>query len=160
MEGADIRKLIKRYDRNLRYMCLVEATIDHKISQEDPLTITILKGARGIAYYFWFYGGDWWKPAIAVKWDDRYSGGDGCAYIETYKKRNKIRKPITEIRFVREIDSFLILPEINPLIRHPDEKTIAEYFKRTFQEDINIKLLEKLIKDSYNKSYKKLNKKK
>ena len=130
MEGVDIRELIKKSDENLNYRCLVEATMDHKIAPDDPLTETILKGAQGIATDFWYYSGDWWRPAIGIRWDGRYVGGVDCVYIETCRTRERVKKPITEIKFVRDLNSKLILPDVNPLIVHPDQKTIDAYFVR------------------------------
>lgn len=80
------------------YRCLVEAVTDHKICPDDPLTDTLRKGAQGIAYDFWPYNWDWRKIAVAVEWEK----GFGCVYIETYRDKNTVRKPITEIKFVRE----------------------------------------------------------
>jgi len=130
MKGIEIIELVRIGENNPSYRCLVEAIINHEMSPEDPLTAIIMKGAQGIASEFWSYGGNWWRPTIGVKWDNKYSGGDSCVYTETYKRKNKIRRKITEIKFVCKIDSDLILPEENPLIVHPDKKTVEDYFKR------------------------------
>jgi hypothetical protein len=69
-------------------------------------------------------------PAVSVKWDNKYSGGDSCNYIEIYRRRNKIKKPITEIKFVKEVSLDFVLPEKNPLVIHPSEEKIREYFSK------------------------------
>jgi len=125
MDGADIRELIKRYDANPNYSCLIESLVDHKLSYDDPLTSTILKRAQGIGYALWPVFGDWWRLAITVEWEK----GLCCNYIETYRRKNKVRKPITEIKFVRELYSDLLLPERNPLVVHPNRDTVKNYFR-------------------------------
>jgi hypothetical protein len=129
MEGTDLKKLIKKYDKSkFKYKCLIEAVVDHEMSPGDPLTSIILKGAIGIADSFWYYSGNLWRGAVGVRWDNRYVG-DNCVYIEVYG-RKKIKEPITEIRFVSETNSRLILPERNPLILNPSTKIVKDYFEK------------------------------
>jgi len=130
MEGANLIELVNKYNNsNFKYRCLVESAINHEMAPEDPLTSIILKGAQGVATQFWFYSGNWWTPAMVVNWDSQYVG-DSLVYIEIYRRRNKVKKPITEIKFLREIGKEFILPEQNPLIIHPDDNLVADYFKK------------------------------
>jgi len=110
MEGIDIRELIKK--RGNGYRCIVEAVIDHEMGPGDPLTDTVKKGAQGVAYDFWYWGGNWREAVMAVEWRE----GDGCNYIETYRRKNEVSEPITEIKFVRELMPNEIVPLNNPLI--------------------------------------------
>ena len=113
MKGINIGELAKR--RGNGYRCLVEAVIDHKICPLDPFTETVRKGAQGVAYDFWFWEGDWRQVAVAVDWEK----GCGCNYIEKYLRKNEVKEPITEIKFVREFMSDENVPENNPLFeRH------------------------------------------
>jgi len=114
MEGSNLRELVKR--RGTGYRCIVEAVVDHKMGSYDSLTEIVRKGAQGVAYDFWNYSGNWWELAIAVEWER----GNGCVYIEKYRKRNKIKKPITEIKFIREASQNERALEKNPLV----EKTV------------------------------------
>ena len=109
MEGIILRHLMKR--RGTGYRCLVEAVVTHKVAPEDPLTGTVSKGAKGVAYDFRPYSGNWRQLAIAVDWEPYR----GCVYIETYRSLFEIVKPITEIRFVRFFASGEKQPKINPL---------------------------------------------
>jgi hypothetical protein len=111
MEGI---KLIKLVDK-IGYRFLVEALIDHEICPDDPLTDKVLKGAQGLAYAVWPWDGQWSHIAVSVDWEP----GRGCNYFETYRthtRKYKIRKPIKEIKFVREFGENEILPEYNPLL--------------------------------------------
>lgn len=109
MEGVNIRELAKK--RGTGYRCLVEAVIDHEICPDDPLTDIVRKGAQGVAYDFWYWGGNWREVAIAIQWEK----GHGCNYIETYRRKDEVKEPITEIKFVREFMPNEKVPENNPL---------------------------------------------
>jgi len=108
MEGINLRELVKT--RGNGYRCLVEAIIDHKVCSDDPLTDTIRRGAQGVAYDFWYWGGNWRKVVVAVDWEK----GHGCNYIEKYKRKNEINEPITEIKFVRKFMPDEKIPIKNP----------------------------------------------
>lgn len=111
MEGINIRKIAK--ERGNGYRCLVEAVIDHKMIPEDPLTDTILKGAQGVAYDFWFWDENWREVAVSVNWE----GLCGHNYFERYRRKNEVEKPITEIKFVREFMPDEKMPEKNFLLK-------------------------------------------
>jgi hypothetical protein len=141
MEGANLIELVRMFSRsNFKYRCLVEALIDHETAPQDPLTSIILKGAQGIATDFWFYSGEWWRPALTVIWDNKYVG-DSLTYIETYTRKGQIKEPITEIKFIRQLGQEekkeIILPEVNPLIVRPTDKAVADYFMRVLSVGSN-----------------------
>lgn len=123
MQGINLRELIERDVSG--YRCLVEAVVTHKFCPEDPLTDTILNGAQGVGYAFWPINGEWWKLAISVQWEF----GNSCNYIETYRRRDKIRKPITEIKFIRDFGKEELLPLREDRVLRAEYKTISDYFK-------------------------------
>ncbi|MBI2043554.1 hypothetical protein HYT25_04150 [Candidatus Pacearchaeota archaeon] len=128
MNGINLKELAKK--RGNGYRCLVEATIDHEICPEDPLTETLRKGAQGVAYDFWEYGYDRRMIAMVVEWEK----GFGCVYIEKYVgKSNIIREPITEIKFVREFMPNEQVQVKNPLLERC-KLTLEEYLEQQKQQ--------------------------
>ena len=111
MEGINIREIAKK--RGYGYRCLVEAAIDHEMTPGDPLTEIILKGAQGVAYDFWFPGENWREVAIAANWEKQH----GRNYIQTYRRKDEIKEPITEIKFVREFMPDEKMPEENLFLK-------------------------------------------
>ena len=90
MEGVDVHELVKR--RNVD--CIVEALVDHEVNRQQIKT-----GDKGVAYDFFYWGGDPKSAMVSVNWP-RPKG------INWDIARNYIEKPgqpIAEIRFVREI---------------------------------------------------------